>query len=166
MKTVTVMSLALLATTSADVPVMPDEYSLLCEGEQATGFNWRSKNWVKTNFKTSRYLVTNKPENECIFAPVIDRELQGEDKFFSRDACLNIREFGEDYNPRLSEKCTEVYVKKDKVWRRQFSCDGLFSDIWGNFNGGFRRISDSTVHDDVDKKDSMVLEVGKCSHIL
>lgn len=149
----------------ADVPVMPDQYSLLCEGEQATGFNWVGGQWVKANFRADRYIVVRSPENECLFGAKLDTVLRGEDFFFSREACLNIREIGKEFNPKLSEKCTEYYVLIEKKWVKQFSCDGLLYDFEGNFDGGFRRISESSVNDDIPRKDSMVLEVGKCSRI-
>lgn len=157
--------LALLAVSISDVPLMPIEYSLLCEGEQATGFNWVNGQWVKTNYKPDRYLIIQSLENECYFGVRPDRTLKGESILFSREVCLNIREVGKEFRPKQSEKCTEFYVEADGKWRRQFSCDGFIHNIEGNFEGSFRRIAGSNLHDDVPKKDSMVLEVGRCSRI-
>lgn len=159
----------LLADISA-VPAMPENYTLLCEGTKATGFNWRNGSFEETRFKPARYLVTSRPENGCAETrgpqPVVS--VMGVDWFFQRKICLNIREFGEEYRPALSDDCTEYYVKRDGgFWNRTFDCKGLFSNIKGEFNGHFRRFSDTTVgaNPKDDYRDSLLIEVGKCSVI-
>jgi hypothetical protein len=156
----------LLSATSLYAADMPEQYILYCKGEKATGFNWRANDWVEVTFNESDYIVVKSPNNKCVgFDEKVD-EVVGVLRW--KDVCVNIREAGKEYEPYISGKCTEYYPDPSATkWTRSLSCDNLFSRNFStSFNGWFHR---SSVHGDVasrsDDKDSLVIEVGKCSQI-
>ena len=163
-------ALALLASVSVanSAPLMPSSYSLICSGKSASGFNWQSNDWVKANFKPETYIVVVSENNKCW--EKFDSEIQnlGENITY-RNIYINIRTQGTEYDPILSDKCTEYYFKaKSGDWSSSFSCDGIISrKFTGKFDGWFHK---SAIHSDFDKqknyKDSMYIEVGTCSRIM
>jgi hypothetical protein len=157
---------ALLSATSLHAADMPDQYTLYCKGEKATGFDWQSNDWVAVPFKTQDYIIMKSPNNKCVgFDEKVD-EVVG--VLRAKEVCINIREAGEEYKPYISGKCTEYYLDSSATKRpSSLSCDNLFSGNFStSFNGWFHR---SLFHGDVtsrsDYKDSLLIEVGKCSQI-
>lgn len=154
---------------SAHAADMPDEYMLYCKGEKATGFDWRSKDWIETQFRASDYIVIKSKENFCL--DKINLQINTtKDIMHYKQSCINIRAVGEKYSPNLSSKCTEYYSDSTKnKWNDFLSCDG-FGWSKGNFatefDGWFHKSSfHSNLLKESDYKDSLVLEVGKCSRI-
>lgn len=166
-RVLTAVTLWVFSVTSVHASDMPDQYSLYCKGEKATGFNWRSNEWVETNFKMDDYIIIKSPNNKCM--ETIDSQVRTySGVMHTKDVCVNIREAGKQYMPNISGKCTEYYADaSDTKWKDFLSCDNIFEKNFAtSFNGWFHRAS---VHSDLnirsDYKDSLVIEVGKCSQI-
>jgi len=163
----------LMTATSIQAADMPDQYTLYCKGEQANGFDWLSNNWEKRSFKANDYIIIKSQNNNCWLSRLIREKTNGEvvknsASMHTKDVCINIREAGEEYNPKLSGKCTEYYSdSSDNKWSDYLSCENIFQkNFVTKFNGWFHR---SLVHSDLnnrsDYKDSLAIEVGKCSQI-
>jgi hypothetical protein len=156
---------ALLSATSLHAADMPDQYTLYCKGEKATGFDWRANDWVEVTFSENDYIVVKSPNNKCIgFDEKVD-EVVGVLRW--KDVCINIRQAGKEYEPYISGKCTEYYPEDENKRFPSLQCDNLFSgNFLTRFNGWFHR---SWVHGDLDSrsnyKDSLFIAVGKCSQI-
>jgi hypothetical protein len=158
---------ALLSATSLHAADMPEQYTLYCKGEKATGFNWRANDWVEVTFNEKDYIIMKSANNTCF--EKINGEVQSLFGFMhTKDVCINIREAGEEYKPSMSGKCQEFYPDKPEItWKPYLKCENLFvRNFVTSFNGWFHR---SSVHGDVanrtDYKDSLIIEVGKCSQI-
>lgn len=158
----------LLTATSIQAADMPDQYTLYCKGEQANGFNWLSNNWEKRSFKPSDYIIVKSQNNNCFLYKINREVVKNSAVMHTKDVCINIREAGEEYRPGESGKCTEYYSdSSDTKWSDYLSCENIFQkNFVTKFNGWFHR---SLVHSDLnnrsDYKDSLVIEVGKCSQI-
>jgi hypothetical protein len=162
--------------TKNGVPLLPDEYTILCSSEKSTGLDWVNGDWEPVQYKNTKQLVVKSKENDCSIwgvksADDISKGLKGEIVSYSRVACLNFREFGKPYsNKRDSSYCEEYY--------RKFSIDALFDYTapWNiqiscklpkmvlKPNGWYHR---SHFHAQLDtkNKDSLAVEVGKCAMI-
>lgn len=150
---------------TSPAPLLPSSYSLLCQGSQSTGFNWRGNDWVQTNFIPSQRVLSSRIENNCLTVPDEDSNY---DAFIVRHVCLNERIVGDTYYKYSSQWCKEYYVWRGTKWERFIDCKG--SDIIGTYapDGLFQR---SSFHSDVSNtgrdgaKDSLTVEVGRCSLI-
>lgn len=158
--------LVLLSATSLQAADMPDQYTLYCKGEKATGFDWQSNDWVPMTFKPVDYIVVKSPNNKCFDVDGKVKEAEG--AFRWKEVCINIRESGKEYEPYLSVKCTEYYPDPSRTkWTASLNCRSLsYKSFLTSFNGWFHR---SSIHDDLasrsDYKDSLLVEIGKCSQI-
>lgn len=161
---------AILAAASlglAGAPEMPSTYTLLCQGEQSIGFNWRGGAWVKSQYEPPRYIVAKIEANKCAI-PLNGALQKLSDDMFMKSACINIRRMEDKYSPWLSQKCAENYWYEGSVWTRSFACELAMTSFVGNFEGEYHRTSN---HYDTAKvpqngyKDSLVVEVGACTLI-
>jgi hypothetical protein len=92
-------------------------FSLLCVGEQSTGFKCERGRWLPARFTTGRYIVT-KVDLEA--ASEIEKENcrpNYEEKKSNNgpsmlNACYNIRGDGGDHHGEFSRSCTEYWVGK------------------------------------------------------
>ena len=153
------------ALALADVPSMPDEYTLFCVGEQANGFDRTSDRWRKASFNPSRYLIVKSKDNQCDIDKPEVTDFVGLPGYHWREVCLNIREVGEKIEPLLSEKCQEFSIRHNGDWRFEFSCTGLYHDISGNVDGEFRRTVANRPIFGAPLRSEMFIEVGQCSRI-
>ena len=156
---------ALLSATSLHAADMPDQYTLYCKGEKATGFDWRANDWVAVPFKTQDYIIMKSPNNKCFDVDGKVKEAAGAMRW--KDVCINLRQAGEEYLPYISGKCTEYYPEDENKRFPSLQCDNVFEkNFVTRFNGWFHR---SSVHADLanrsDYKDSLIIVVGKCSQI-
>ncbi len=157
----------LLSAASVHAADMPEQYTLYCKGEKATGFDWRANDWVEVTFKVKDYIIIKSENNKC-FEKINGevRDLYG--LMHTKSVCVNIREAGEEYKPEMSGKCEESYPDKPEIiWKPFLKCENLFTrNFVTSFNGWFHR---SSVHADLanrsDYKDSLIIVVGKCSQI-
>lgn len=163
------LALALALAAGSTVPYLKDTYSIICNGEQSTGFNWKDGDWVKANFKPSQYVISKNSDNKCLEPLGNSQNTVFEtSKFHSRSVCLNVRGFGEKYSAYLSEVCDEYYSQsKNEDWEITISCRrGIHGDIKLSPDGRFHA---SSLHSNLgdkpkgDYKDSLSVDVGRCA---
>lgn len=149
-------------------------YSLLCVDEDATGYNWVNKKWVRTSFKSEKYVVTRiEPTKYSSTAVARTNNLfLCEDK--SKDdlnlsnmtalyACYSISSLGEKPGPMDARMCSEIWEKGNLT---QVHCNEHSGQFSFEPNGNFiRKPWHSDARSSETKKDSLVLSVGKCSTI-
>lgn len=153
----------LLSAASVHAADMPEQYTLYCKGEKATGFDWQSNDWVAMNFKPRDYIVIKSPNNQCP-----DVNAKANPQFVpNKEVCVNIREAGTNFN-FLSRNCTEYYPSSLSPNKQPFlSCKHSLNESFAtSFNGWFQRsYFHSVVASEIATKESLVIEVGKCSQI-
>lgn len=158
--------IALLAAAAAALPAdLPDSYTLLCQSEQSTGFDWSGGDWAKRNFKPETYLVKVGAPNECSNVSTGKvKEYAGVVRF--RTVCGNLRKVGGTYMPILSMKCDEGYSTVEGNEPVILRCSSSSETFAGAPNGLFQHTSS---HGQVARnppkgyKDSLAIDVGKCS---
>lgn len=156
----------LLSAASVHAADMPEQYTLYCKGEKAAGFDWTSNDWEKSSFKPSDYIVVKSPNNKCFDVDGKMKEVAGVLRW--KEVCVNIREVGKEYQQYMSGKCTEYYPDPSRENENpSLGCKNIFQENFAtSFNGWFHR---AIVHGDVENrkyyKDSLAIEVGKCSQI-
>lgn len=163
------------AVSLANVPAMPSSYTLLCEGQQSVGFNWRGGKWVEARYAPHRYIVAKIETNKCqivyngAFKSIpIDGAMKNFGPIHQKSVCLNVRDVGDKYSPFLSQQCQETYFVENGDWIKSFSCDWAMISFSGSFEGEFHRASnhsDTAAQPEKDYKDSLMIEVGKCTQI-
>lgn len=150
-------------TSSAIASNFSDEYILYCKGDKSIGFNWVNNKWEETRFYPTDHIVSKLKTNSCLEFYAHEPERSS----VSSEVCINIREMGEQYAPNLSGKCTEFIAPEGALWSSYLKCEGLFTGIFlTKPDGWFHR---ATVHSQLEpvnnNKDSLLIEVGKCSRI-
>ena len=109
--------------SNAEITSFDERFTVLCEIEGSTGFNWSNGNWHQTNFKAGQKYIINKQDMEKYFRDEdFDRskvkydmcawEREEEDNWtftIRRDACYSIREFGEEESPFDGTICREYW---------------------------------------------------------
>ena len=73
--------------TKKGVPLLPDEYTILCSSEKKTGLDWVNGDWEPVLYKNTKRLVVKSKENDCSiwgvkFADDIRKWLKGEEILF------------------------------------------------------------------------------------
>ncbi|WP_421731877.1 hypothetical protein [Brevundimonas sp.] len=138
-----------------------EEYTMLCQTEQSTGMNWRGGRWEPVEFTLEQKLVTVKSTNECW--QEIDSELrQMTASVEVREICLNSRKFGESYDPKASQKCSEIRMTGNV----QIQCYNAATSARYIVDGRFVASSISGVITDpapATGRDSLFVEAGRCS---
>lgn len=145
---------------------MPDEYTLFCEGERATGFEWRDGAWLETTFQRKNFLVERRDTNVCIGGDEYSERLVYSHflAIYARDVCLNIREEGTDYQPFSPRACKEFYQSDSEGnWNVAFDCDFEARRMTDSPNGWYQMIFPGDILGTDGTKASMRMEVGKCS---
>jgi len=146
-------------------------YSAICIEEQATGFNWDNKRWVKSNFKTETHIVSRiaiekyKEAADNNFLMCSDKS--GQNKSFSNYdyvyECYSVVKSGAKPTMLDARMCTEVWENKKLLY---VGC----SDHSSKFNfqpaGNFiKQPWHADLRSDEQYKDSLTLSVGKCTPI-
>ena len=173
------ISLGLIGSANA-VSSPNDFYTSTCTAEQSTGFTWENYDWKKVTFKPGeKYEVIKvdpaKLDNPFICEQSLDKDniykyYYDSDNTLSQFGCYSIKTLGaKDYGRR--NDCREwwtTYPKEDgelipktkqlnsvscRAYDFNFSPDGWFHT--GNVN--------IQTEDIVEYKDSLFVEVGKCS---
>jgi hypothetical protein len=154
--------------------------SVLCMDEKSTGFNWRDRGWVQTNFAAnSRFIIRKldiakyqnksteeKWKNDVFFCENPTTAFTNEkDKKFNGvvKSCYEIKDMGSSATLTDSQMCSELW--RDGQLQR-ISCRDHSPQFYFNPEGAFIRFP---WHTDIDKsaakKDSLALSVGSCSVI-
>jgi hypothetical protein len=137
-------------------------FKALCISDKETGFNWKSGDWVQTNFNAGEKLLVQKlamPNPFC--KEEVKSTFSGVGVFLSK-GCYLINVMGSP--PTLlfdTEMCDEFWEEQSirAIHCRRFSFhpDGRFIRLpWH---------SDISNNPKNDNKDSLVLSVGKCSRL-
>lgn len=158
---------------SPTIPTVPI-FKTLCIEDKATGFNWKSGDWIQTNFKAGDKLLiqkidmttnSKKPIEEQ-YIPCQQTELiSSVDKYLYLKACYSVRNFGVEPLPGHlldGEMCYELLENNNL---KSIMCQG--KGITFHPNGDFIQTRGVNI-DPFPKdgyKDSLVLSVGKCSRL-
>jgi hypothetical protein len=159
---------------------LPEQTTVLCVTENATGFNWRDKKWVQANFKGDvKYLAIKVPLEKYRDA----ESRRTEQSFLCKDpevhhwsketnekpfdgyvlACYQIKRMGSSGGFLDYGMCQEAWSKGKLT---KIFCDKHVSPMYFAPDGAFIKYP---WHSDIDptqeKKDSLALAVGSCSTI-
>jgi hypothetical protein len=135
-------------------------FKALCVSDKETGFNWKSGDWVQTNFKAGEKLLVQKlaePQPFCKEEAIVTSG-----GITVTKGCYRINVVGSPPDPLFGvESCDEILeqqsVKVVHCRRFSFHPDGRFIKLpWH---------SDISNSPKDDYKDSLVLSVGKCSRL-
>jgi hypothetical protein len=157
------------ASASDEYP-WPEEYTILCSSEQATGFSWVNGNWKKQNFKNIQRLIMKSNKNNCVTGS--EGEIDWGFNVHSKDVCLNERPLGTEYESIQSRYCEEHYIGPSnseyapRTNKLYIYCDHpkMFLDPNGWYHYA-HIVGDTEDAPENDIKDSQYIEVGKCSMI-
>ncbi|WP_435187477.1 hypothetical protein ACMAZA_04820 [Pseudothioglobus sp. nBUS_23] len=189
-------SLVLISNYSnAEITSFDERFTLLCEIEDSTGFNWSNGNWYQANFKAGQKYIIKKQDDEKSedaddydYAKVKNmfcsygQEAESDNaSYITRDGCYMIKEFGEESTAFNSKLCRERWSKDSQG---SLKLDKVDCSVWGNpevrfkpnglihvHNLGSLESSPKGVIDNgvtiipPDYKDSMYIAFGRCSTI-
>lgn len=158
-----IIALLALAAAGQNAPFLGINWSMVCKGEKATGFNYQNGEWIETTFKPKDWVISRRSDQDCRKNSPLEFGALSE-TFISRETCLSVKQFGEKDSFLTTARCREYYVQDErKDWSRSMSCDGIFYDFTAEIDGEFLRHSKSTIMRAADQRDSIVVEVGRCA---
>jgi len=145
-------------------------YSIICKGEQSTGFDWKDGNWKQVRFNPRTYLISKLKADDkhplCVKKSIFPPVLGAESKTYF-DQCYQMKIFGgKIIGPGLD--CTEIHKmvnNTDTVYR--VICYGQSPSIMFEVDGDFVYTSANApfLPDNSGQKDSLVIEIGKCAGV-
>jgi hypothetical protein len=165
------------------IPEVKEGTVIMCEGVEATGFDWVNGEYIKEKFRVKKELYKKvKPDQWCFGW----KKLTADEKmgtinpkgqwnapydltpyqYAFRKGCYSVYPFGE--KPTLnSVLCTERYNKEGKQdWETTIECKRNIYFTALSPNGLFHRFQTHTNLSQTDKKKfSLVIEWGKCATI-
>jgi len=151
---------------TSEPPILAAEYTLLCEGEQSTGFAWENGRWVQKVFSTETYLIVKKYENECMDPLGTGMTEEG---FIATPVCINRRKVGQRYIRLASVPCIEFYSWLNTRWEVSIQCfnHSLMASFAPNGMFEIAQLSQDTTPNgrQPGRRDSNAVEVGRCSQI-
>ncbi len=185
--------LLLSSVATAEITDVDEKFTLLCEVEKSTGFNWKNGDWYQTNFITGeKYIIKKHDKPLSIDSPdyVYEGGIknwkcqygQGKDEYSNIDGCYSIKKFGEKSRIHNYSICREYWLKdkQSKSLLKSISCIIVGTEWIISPNEWFHR---NYVNSDLDsepqgytdesgvvlippdQKDSLMLSVGRCSEI-
>jgi hypothetical protein len=153
-------------------------FNTLCIQEDATGYDWRNKKWIQTNFKPTQKYIIKKIEIEkyltekdrsknqlflCKHPSLTDFTEDGKKFNAFVDTCYEIKKMGEKGTVLDHQMCSE-YWKDGRL--EKISCQDHSPQFYFEPDGSFIQFPWHTNLDNTNKeKDSLVLSVGSCSQI-
>lgn len=155
---------------SAEITDQGKSFSMLCVAEKGTGFNWDKNDWQQANYKPYTYviskLVGDDSESKCF------TRLRGEnvaalitptgDTSGRSKGCYVLKEIGEAVT--LGNVCTEFWDKRGASYLlKEVTCTGGFEEYRARVDGPFVVTRTYAVFATVDPRDSVILQIGKCS---
>ena len=196
-KLLLLLFVSLILTSSysnAEITSYDERFTLLCEIEDSTGFNWSNGNWHQANFIGGQKYIIKKQDDEKsrdaedyddsevknMFCTFEQEEEYENASSIHRDACYMIKKFGEESHAMNSKLCRETW---DKVGQGSLKLDTV-GCTWGYpqmsfkpnglihvFNSGSLESNPEGFIDNgvtiipPDYKDSMYIAFGRCSTI-
>lgn len=105
---VLLLGLLLNPASADDENPWPEEYTILCSSEENTGLNWDNGKWKRVQFTLTQKLIVKSNDNTC------ESQARGNDGgihlgWHSKKVCLNVREMGKKYWPKVSDYCEELF---------------------------------------------------------
>lgn len=170
-----ILPLVLLAAT-ASAQVKP--FKVICIEEKSTGYNWKSGNWVQTNFIARDKFTIQKIDTNVLSKDSGHHMFCGDggDVLWKlSNGCYQFNELGEKPSALNTRECSENfhYSSNDRgyidcpggVARNHiiFKPDGEFVSFSSSFGVGMA-IQDGSAGSDK-PRDSITVSVGKCSVI-
>ena len=174
--------------SNAEITSYDEQFTVFCEIESSTGFNWSNGNWHQTKFKAGeQYLIKKESEehskdNKVSLCPLKFLKKEPEDFPYSvvRDGCYSMKELKSNTN-YTSEPCREWW-DKDSMELFKLSCpqslgrpkmvfkpNGLMhihnDELNLNANPKAQYFSNGDLYLPADYKNSMFIGFGRCSTI-
>jgi len=148
---------------SLGIPLVPVGTVVLCESEEAVGFNWENGEYVSTVFKPEKRIYVKLEKNKC------SKAINKKSNFLigmraSTSACYGHFNFG-DKPSSNGHICDEVYNGKSEP---KVHCSILSDEINFSINGLFHY---SNNHNNLSSnpkdgyKDSLTIEWGRCAPV-
>ena len=175
--------------SNAEITSDDEQFMVLCEIENSTGFNWSNGNWHQINFKAGeQYLIKKESEEhgeDIMVSMCSNRLLKQEPKdlpnWVIRDGCYSIKKLKPNIRSYLSEPCRETW-SKDNMKLDNISCpqalgrpkmvfkpNGLMhihkDELNLNANPKAQYFPNGDLYLPADYKDSMFIGFGRCSTI-
>lgn len=150
----------------AGVELMPLQYTLVCQSQTKVGVNWSMGKWHKVEFNpaAARIFVVGGADNYCL-ETVQHPPAKGLIELNRRPVCVESGRVGEKMDGLHHNTCDEVYTKPHGAWGVTLECRNPTLVMNARPDGWYHL---SLIHNDVEdaasaEKDSMFVEVGKCS---
>jgi len=183
--------LSLIFTTSisnAEITSFDEQFTVLCEIESSTGFNWSNGNWHQTKFTAGQQYIIKKESDEhskdkyVSLCPLgfLKEEPRELPNWIIRDGCYSFKELKSNKN-YSSEPCRERWSKDDMKLDRVscpqslgrpkmvFKPNGLIhihkDELNLEANPKAIYLSNGELWLPADYKDSMYIAFGRCSTI-
>ena len=165
----------LCSAASAQVTDTNQVFNLICKDDKKIGFNWENSEWKQKNFFEKTYQVSKvdnkKLENEINCdpkfyslnnSPFTESSFSTDDGISYKQGCYRLKEFGDT---GLGDICDEKWRGKGKIRRLEsVQCNTQYYNYIANIDGEFVISSfDAIGREKSNKRDSIVLGVGKCS---
>lgn len=150
------------------MPAQSFALTSLCVETHSTGFNWTNNQWVETTYTLDQYVVQDVSDNDDLRGVICSAEDPVTSAYGSVSAnrCFNASMVGEQATVAGTTSC-RVYYESDGTTITTVSCSGGFIDYSFIPTGEFvlSRTYAVPEFNPGDRRDSLVLSVGKCSVI-
>jgi hypothetical protein len=178
--------------SNAAIDSYDERFTLFCEIEGSTGFNWVNGNWKQTNFKAGKKYIIKKHD---AVLPVVDgfaplgtknplcahSQKEPNDGWLStRNGCYSVKEFGEESHPLDAKTCYETWRTNEQGIYAvdEVECPYHFPNIEFKPNGLIHLFNSGGLNADPKElivdgvkvfpagyKDSWYIAFGRCSTI-
>ena len=181
------VSLLLISSISnAKITSYDERFTLLCEIEESTGFNWSNGNWHRTHFKAGqKYIIKKQDDEKSLTAKDFNMDevknplcIHGHKKPYKHDdlgmnfrnGCYMIKEFGKESKAGNFKNCHENWTKDKDSWSLDsVDCPRGYSqpEFYFKPNGlvHIYRGGNLETNPKDDSKGSMFMSFGRCSTI-
>jgi hypothetical protein len=146
-----------------------EKFTLLCVTEKSNGFDWKDKDWFHTKFKGGgRYIIKKLDYGDESYGCSINKK--GDEKYgdtlLFKDSCYGFKKFGveEKASPNTCRELWNIDKDNDALTINRIMCDTISHGDWRlKPNGWFHRAVINEHLIKTVKKDSMYIDIGKCS---
>lgn len=143
------------------------KYTSLCEGAEATGFDWENKNWERSNWRPSKLIVAKHSDTHCHGVKPTTEDVF---TFKERAGCYQVVDFGQeaqnsDGSPKGTRWCIEHFsADEGGAALIRVSCKALDREFTFKPSGAFIKwFGLAALQSDIEYKDSIGVEHGRCS---
>ena len=173
-----IILLLLLMTSSlsfADITSENDRFTLLCQADKITGFQWRNGEWQFTKYKPVMTIIKkhndekSAEDDDWVREDAVNLTCAYRQSKGSKNACYSIKPIGEEVGRMDYVSCTEWWKADNSGVNKlkEVNCKSSFLEGKWDFqiNGEFIATKgpyDLSESDD-GGKDDVYIQVGKCS---